>query len=270
MPQTRAPGAAEPARSGRGVDVGNKTSHEEMDVAKKTPSRGTKQAGRSGAAARRSDPQGRGGNAAPGGLDSKRERFEEAGKFPLAKVLTIGVMVTVLAFGGFTAYQYFVAPQPVGSVAVAGAGDGGGAAPANAKMVKIASGEQTADGLSFPVQDLKDNGIVALTYDRSTPMPAEYQALTGGDVLPLLSYIAPSGNLVVATSFCEPCRGTSFHIEGDALVCDVCFTRWDLNTLEGISGGCMLYPPEVVTAELRGDTVFVPAADVEGWVPRAF
>lgn len=239
-------------------------------MSKKTSSRGTNRAGQNGAGARRDSPPARGGSAARGDLDSKRQRFEEAGKFPVARVLTIGVVVAVLAFGGFTAYQYFVAPQPVGSVAVAGAGDGAGAAPANAKMAEITSAQQTPEGMSFPVQDLKDNAIIALKYDRSTPMPAEYQALTGGDTLPLLSYIAPSGNLVVATSFCEPCRGTSFHVEGEALVCDVCFTRWDLNTLEGISGGCMLYPPEVVTSELQGDTVFVPAADLEGWVPRAF
>ncbi|MHB1345773.1 MAG: Fe-S-containing protein [Thermoleophilia bacterium] len=237
-------------------------------MSKKKPLRGAQPSARSTPAARRNGVQTPGGNPGRGDLDSKRQRFKEAGKFPVAKVLTIGVVVAVLAFGGFAAYEYFVAPQPVGSVAVAGADAGG--APASAKMVEIASAQQASDGLSFPVQDLKDNAIVALKYDRSTPMPAEYQALTGGDALPLLSYIAPSGNLVVATSFCEPCRGTSFHIEGDALVCDVCFTRWDLNTLEGISGGCMLYPPEVVTAELRGDTVFVPAADLEAWLPRAF
>ncbi len=268
MRQTRTPGATETAGYDCGFDVDNRTSHEEMHVSKKKPSRGMKQTQRSAPAPGRSGTQTRGGSAARGDLDSKRQRFEEAGRFPMAKVLAIGVVVAVLAFGGFAAYEYFVAPQPVGSVAVAGADAGG--APANAKMVEIDSAQQTSDGLSFPVQDLKDNGIVALKYDRSTPMPAEYQALTGGDALPLLSYLAPSGNLVVATSFCEPCRGTSFHIEGDALVCDVCFTRWDLNTLEGISGGCMLYPPEVVTAELRGDTVFVPAADVEAWLPRAF
>ncbi|MHB8869036.1 MAG: Fe-S-containing protein [Thermoleophilia bacterium] len=238
-------------------------------MSKKKPMRGAKPSERSTPAPRRNGGQRPSGNAVRGDLDSKRQRFEEAGKFPVAKVLTIGVVVAVLAFGGFAAYEYFVAPQPVGSVAVAGAA-AAGEAPVSAKMVEIASAQQAADGLSFPVQDLKDNAIVALKYDRATPMPAEYQALTGGDVLPLLSYIAPSGNLVVATSFCEPCRGTSFHVEGDALVCDVCFTRWDLNTLEGISGGCLLYPPEVVAAELRGDTVFVPTADLEAWLPRAF
>lgn len=228
---------------------------------KNTRSGGTRSGGAS-----RSSSTSRSSVATRGDLDSKRQRFEEAGKFPLAKVLTIGALVAIVAFGGFTAYQYLIAPQPVGSVAV----DGAGAAPANAKMVELTSATQTADGLSFPVQDLKNNAIVKVSYDRTNPMPAEYQALTGGDDLPLLSYVAPSGNLVVATSFCEPCRGTSFHIEGDALVCDVCFTRWDLNTLKGLSGGCTDYPPEAVTAELRGDTVFVPAADVEGWAPRAF
>lgn len=236
-------------------------------MAKKKAARGAGQVGRGAAPASRAGAsRPRNAHGGRGDLDSKRQRFEEAGKFPIAKVLTIGVVVAVVAFGGFAAYGQFLAPQPVGSVTVAG----GASSPASSEMVEIDTAQQTAEGISFPVQALKDNGVVALKYDRSTPMPAEYQALTGGDTLPLLSYISPSGNLVVATSFCEPCRGTSFHIEGDALVCDVCFTRWDLDTLEGISGGCLLYPPEVVTAGLNGETVFVPAEDLEGWVPRAF
>ncbi len=204
--------------------------------------------------------------ARKGDLKAKRERFEEAGKFPVGKLIAVSVIVLGLAFGGFAAYQYFVAPQAVGGATV----DSGVSYPAGQVPMVPLDAQQTAEGLSFPVQGLKDNLIVGLTYERSQPMPAGYQAATGGSSLPLLSYISPKGNLVVATSFCEPCRGDSFHIDGNALVCDVCFTRWDLDTLEGLSGGCMAYPPEEVAAELVGDTVFIPKADLEAWVPRAF
>jgi len=206
--------------------------------------------------------------AAPrGDLKEKRERFEEAGKFPVGKLISVSVIVLGLAFGGFAAYQYFVVPQAVGGATV----DSGVTYPAGrVPMVPFDGAQQTAEGLSFPVQTLKDSLIVGLSYERSQPMPAGYQAATGGNGLPLLSYISPKGNLVVATSFCEPCRGDTFHIDGNALVCDVCFTRWDLDTLEGLSGGCMAYPPEEVAAELIADTVFIPNADLEAWTPRAF
>jgi len=204
--------------------------------------------------------------ARKGDLREKRERFEEAGKFPVGKFVAVSIMVLGLTFAGFAAYQYFVVPPSVGGASV----DSGVSYPAGQVAMVPLEAPQTAEGLSFPVQALKDSLIVGLTYERSQPMPAGYVTSSGGNALPLLSYISPKGNLVVATSFCEPCQGDSFHIEGDALVCDVCFTRWDLDTLEGISGGCMAYPPEEVPAELRGDTVFIPNADLEAWAPRVF
>ena len=54
------------------------------------------------------------------------------------------------------------------------------------------------------------------------------------------------------------------------LVCDVCLTRWELNTLLAIRRGCFDYPLPGVPAEVRGDTVLVPAAGLEARVPRAY
>ncbi len=68
-----------------------------------------------------------------------------------------------------------------------------------------------------------------MNYGRQTPFPGEWQQLTGGS-LPLIAYIAPSGSLVVASSFFEPCRSNSFHIEGEEIVFGACGTRWDLRT----------------------------------------
>ena len=74
----------------------------------------------------------------------------------------------------------------------------------------------------------------------------------------MLAYVAPSGRLVVASALCEPCHSYEFHIEGNDLVCNSCFTHWDLNTLEGKSGGCQAYPPMELTTVVQGDTVNVP------------
>lgn len=200
-------------------------------------------------------------------LDSKRQRFEEAGKFPWKKLALIGTLAVVVLVGGMYGYQAWQKSKQVGGPAVVQ----GATYPAyELPQVTGIAAEQTAEGISFSLDDLKKNWILGVPYKRSTPLPAAYQDAAGGNVLPLLAYVAPSGRLVVATSFCEPCRSWTFHIEGNQLVCDVCFTRWDLNTLMGVGGGCMDYPPEQVTAEIRGDQIFVPAADLEAWLPRAY
>ncbi|MHB9149259.1 MAG: Fe-S-containing protein [Thermoleophilia bacterium] len=200
-------------------------------------------------------------------LDQKRERFDEAGRFPVRKVLIIGVLATLVIVGSFVGYQRWDSSRQVGGATVATDVQ----YPAGTtEMVELKGVTQTAEGVLFSLVDVKENAIVSLEYQRTQPMPADLQEVTGGNLLPLMSYISPNGRLVVATSLCEPCRSTKFHIEQDSLTCDVCFTRWDLDTLAGIAGGCVDYPPEEVQAEVSGDVVFIPAADLEGWKPRAF
>ncbi|MHB8867291.1 MAG: Fe-S-containing protein [Thermoleophilia bacterium] len=200
-------------------------------------------------------------------LELKRQRFEDAGRFPVRKLVVIGIIVAVLGFAGFVGYQRWQVSRQVGGVLVMA----DVRYPAyQVDMVTLDTATQTDEGMSIPLADLKRDYIVGAVYNRTNPMPEGYQMAAGGNILPVLAYIAPSGKLVVATSFCEPCRSTTFHFEGNILVCDVCYTRWELNTLLGIGGGCFDYPPEELTAETRGDMVFVPAADLEGWVPRAY
>lgn len=203
----------------------------------------------------------------PDSVAEKRRRFQEAGKFPVRKVALIGLAVVVLLFGGFYAYEKHQASLQVGGVMVMPDVK----YPATqVEMVILDTEAQTAEGIAIPLADLKKDFIVGFTYTRANPMPQGYQLAAGGNVLPLMAYVAPTGRLVVATSFCEPCRSTAFHFQEKQLVCDVCFTRWDLSTLIGIGGGCFDYPPEEVTAEIRGGQVFVPQADLEAWVPRGY
>jgi hypothetical protein len=120
---------------------------------------------------------------------------------------------------------------------------------------------------SFSVAEVQKATLASMTYHRNTQMPGAWQSITGGS-LPLISYVAPSGNLVVATSFCEPCKSIAFHIEGNALVCNTCFTKWDLNTLQGISGGCTSFPPQPLQAQNQNGTIVVNTGDLEKWAPR--
>jgi len=52
------------------------------------------------------------------------------------------------------------------------------------------------------------------------------------------------------------------------LVCNACNTEWGLETLKGIKGGCMNYPPEVIPSTIEKDRVLIEESVVLGWKPR--
>ncbi|MEW6398272.1 MAG: Fe-S-containing protein [Bacillota bacterium] len=88
------------------------------------------------------------------------------------------------------------------------------------------------------------------------------------DYLPVTVFVAPSGRVVAAVSFCEPCSGTSFHIRGDRLVCNVCGTQWRLEDLKGVSGGCLLFPPDQVNYRVGGGRLILDEQELRSWKPR--
>ena len=207
-------------------------------------------------------------------LAGKRERFEKSGEFPLRKVViyvSVAVVFVLLGAVGWSKVQAFkqvssgvqVASQPPGSSAGSPSGSASGG---TVNMAPIALNVSGANA-SFAVADVQKSTLVSMKYTRKAPLAGDWQNITGGTI-PLISYIAPSGNLVVATSFCEPCKSTSFHIEGNTLVCNTCFTKWDLNTLQGVSGGCTAYPPQALKATQQGGNIVVATADLESWTPR--
>ena len=85
-----------------------------------------------------------------------------------------------------------------------------------------------------------------------------------GNYLPLIVIYTPSGNVIVGIRTCEPCGSFSMHI-GDGeylilghaqyLICDACGTRWDIETLKGVSGGCPDYPPPKLTFSVSDDNI---------------
>ncbi|KUO74190.1 MAG: hypothetical protein APF81_04695 [Desulfosporosinus sp. BRH_c37] len=94
----------------------------------------------------------------------------------------------------------------------------------------------------------------------------EYKA--NGKTVPLTAFIQPDGKVMVAVSFCEPCKGDSFHISGNQIICNTCGTTWDLQTLKGIDGGCQTYPPQALTYSLNGDNLEIPQTVLDAWAPR--
>lgn len=94
----------------------------------------------------------------------------------------------------------------------------------------------------------------------------EYKA--NGKRIPLTAFIQPNGKVMMAVSYCEPCKGETFHITGNQIVCNVCGTTWDLQTLKGLSGGCQSYPPDALTYSLNGDNLEIPQTVLDAWAPR--
>ena len=221
--------------------------------------------------ANRSTPNARATTGRNSSLENKRQRFEEAGKFPLRKVVVYVSVIAVVALLGAAGYSKLQATKQVSSGVTLTAASGATASPASVSGGSIAMTpiDMAVDGpnATFAVADVQKSTLVSMKYPRTSPLPGVWQDITGGTI-PLISYVAPSGNLVVATSFCEPCKSTSFHIEGNTLVCNTCFTKWDLNTLQGVSGGCTAFPPQALTVQNQNGTIIVPTADLESWTPR--
>jgi hypothetical protein len=143
---------------------------------------------------------------------------------------------------------------------------------------KIASQQKVMDrvdysGQTIPMADIVakvDNGKIAIPLElvkEKRMVRFEYEG--NGVKIPLLAYVTLAGRVVTAISLCEPCRSTRFHIQDSAFVCNACNTEWSLETLKGISGGCMNYPPEVIPSTVEKDSILIEEKVVLGWKPRA-
>lgn len=110
--------------------------------------------------------------------------------------------------------------------------------------------------ITIPVHVVKEGKIVRFEYEGN------------GLKIPLLAYLTMAGRVVTAISMCEPCKSTRFQIKDKTMVCNACYTEWNLETLKGISGGCMNYPPEVIPNTVEKDSILIDERVVLDWKPR--
>lgn len=172
-------------------------------------------------------------------------------------ILTGVVVVAVIAVTGFMLSQK---SANAGQVNV-GAADYTGRTLDFAKVQAVDSGGNiTVDLNEIKNKKLTTFDVQGISFTLNNGTPFNY--------LPLLAYVSPKGNITVATSLCEPCSGTTFHVEGDELVCNTCGTRWTLNDLQGVGGGCTSYPPETIKYTVQGNKLVIKKADLQNWKPR--
>jgi hypothetical protein len=168
--------------------------------------------------------------------------------------ISLGVIAVVLAGVGYgliqgdSAADSRVSSQPKVSGRVDYAGQRIAMTDIQAKVEK--------GRISIPLDMVKEKKMVRFEYENNTIR------------VPLLSYITPSGRVVTAVSMCEPCRSTRFHMEDKKLVCNACNTEWNLETLKGIQGGCLNYPPDVIPSTIEKDRIQIDEKFITQWKPR--
>ncbi len=127
-------------------------------------------------------------------------------------------------------------------------------------MTKVDSLPVNNEMLSIPLDKVIEDKIIYSEYIKDKIR------------LPLMTYISPSGRVVLTFSFCEPCRSETFRIDGTGkdkkLVCETCNTNWRLSDLRGIYGGCVDYPPEEIPYTVDNGQILVSTQILIEYVPR--
>lgn len=123
--------------------------------------------------------------------------------------------------------------------------------------------EVASGNIVVELKQVEEKQLVGFNYANWRPGGSEKSY-----TLPLLAYITPSKKIVTAVSMCEPCRSTQFHISDNTMVCNSCGTRWTIDELKGISGGCLKYPPDVVASTVKDGKILIPESSVVNWNPR--
>ncbi len=188
-------------------------------------------------------------------LQGKKEKIlGETRKKPYRIPIILGIIAIVLVVVGYwIIHEKTVSASKVSSQPkIKGKFDYTGQ---TIKMTDI-SAKLNGGKISIPLEVVKEKKLVRFEYE-------------GSEVkIPLLAYITPSGRVITAVSMCEPCRSTRFHINGDKLVCNACYTEWDIETLKGIQGGCLNYPPDAIPSMMDGDKILIDEKLVTQWKPR--
>jgi nitrite reductase/ring-hydroxylating ferredoxin subunit len=70
------------------------------------------------------------------------------------------------------------------------------------------------------------------------------------------------GQTYVRASICVPCRGKTFTLSNNTLVCDICGTTFSANTGVGISGACVNYPKASVPYQVSNGNIVMQVSDL--------
>jgi uncharacterized protein len=174
----------------------------------------------------------------------RSHQVQRAGQRPKPALPVVLVLAVVVVAGGWLILR-----------SRAGANAGGGGAGELVRMTDIQIAAVGGE-LAVPLATIKDKSLVRFVYKGEK------------EETPLLAYVAPSGKMIAAVSVCEPCASTRFFIQGNRIICSSCGSQWDLETLRGISGGCLRYPPDLLESVEKDGNLVIDEALVAAWRPR--
>jgi hypothetical protein len=187
-------------------------------------------------------------------MSSKRLTKKE--QFTRKETKKLPVILAVVLVAAFALYQFAGRPQPA-----AGGYFGEPVASPRSYIGRVVSMTPvnpviTGDEIGIPLSELEEKEIVYFEV-----------ANNEGTLVPLMAYITPSGRVFAGSSMCEPCRGRTFSLAGETLVCDTCRTTYTIEGHEFLAGSpvCGSYPPVNMQAALKGDMVVIPLAEVLKW-----
>lgn len=131
------------------------------------------------------------------------------------------------------------------------------------KMTAVRTKEENGQ-ISIKLDDILKNRLVNFYYEgKRIPDGTSTKALS------LMAYITPSGELFAGTAYCPPCRSDKHFIDKDGtLTCDLCDTKRDLDSLKGLQGGCVDYPPDEFDVEISNGLVNIDIRDLKAWSPK--
>ena len=72
------------------------------------------------------------------------------------------------------------------------------------------------------------------------------------------------GEIQVRGSACPPCRGITYTLNNDLLVCDVCSTTFKAKNGAGVTGAptCVRYPKEAVSYKIADGNIVMNESDL--------
>lgn len=130
------------------------------------------------------------------------------------------------------------------------------------EFVSMTVVETTIEGewLTIPLAAVDEHGIVYFEVENDE-----------GFQVPLMAYVGPSGQIFAGSSMCEPCRGRTFSLAGETLVCDTCRTTYTIEEHEFISGSpvCGKYPPVSMDPIVEEGLIKIPLENILSWRIRA-
>jgi hypothetical protein len=175
-------------------------------------------------------------------------------RMPLKILVSFAILTMILGVLGYWQLQRKSALNPRMSNLPKVSGDVSYASQA----IDMTDIEATVENgrISIPIDVVLEKKIVRFEFESK------------GSKFPLLAYVTPSGKAVTAMSICEPCRSTRFHIQKKTMVCNACATEWKLETLQGIRGGCLNYPPDLIPSTIENDRIWIDENVVIQWRPR--